>query len=36
VVFIIAFLMMMGVQRLLLRLVPPAVPHLPAAETASA
>jgi exosortase len=36
VVFIIAFLMMMGVQRLLLRFVPPAVPHLPAPETASA
>jgi hypothetical protein len=36
VVFIVAFLMMLGVQRLLLRFVPPPVPHLPAAETASA
>ena len=36
VVFIIAFLMMLGFQRLLQRLMPPRVPALPAAESASA
>jgi exosortase len=36
VVFIVAFLMMIGVQRLLQRVVPPRVPQLPAPETASA
>ena len=36
VVFIVAFLMMLGFQRLLQRLVPPRVPQLPATETASA
>lgn len=35
VVFILAFLMMLGFQRLLQRLVPPRVPRLPAPETAS-
>ena len=35
VVFIIAFLMMLGFQRLLQRLVPPRVPQVPAAETAA-
>ena len=36
VVFIVAFLMMLGFQRLLQRLVPPRVPQMPATETASA
>jgi exosortase len=36
VVFIIAFLMMLGLQRLLQRVVPPRVPRVPAPETASA
>ena len=35
VVFIIAFLMMLGFQRLLQRVVPPRVPQVPAAETAA-
>jgi exosortase len=33
VVFIVAFLMMLGFQRLLQRFVPPRVPHLPRPET---
>lgn len=36
VVFIVAFLMMLGFQRLLQRVVPPRVPQVPATETASA
>jgi exosortase/archaeosortase family protein len=36
VVFLVAFVMMLGVQRLLQRLVPPRVPHLPAPESVSA
>jgi exosortase len=36
VVFIVAFMMMLGFQRLLQRVVPPRVPQVPAAETASA
>jgi exosortase len=36
VVFIVAFLMMLGLQRLLQRVVPPRVPHVQAPETASA
>lgn len=36
VVFIIAFLMMLGIQRLLQRFVPPTVPQLPATAGASA
>jgi hypothetical protein len=35
VVFIIAFLMMLGFQRLLQRVVPPRVPQVPATETAA-
>jgi exosortase len=36
VVFIVAFLMMLGLQRLLQRVVPPRVPQVQAPETASA
>lgn len=36
VVFVIAFLMMLGFQRLLQRVLPPRVPQVPAAETMSA